>query len=183
MAKNKTNKKSRQLLILISIFIVFVIIYVLLLSSKSKLDSGSNYQAGVNYQNTTQSKEMVFTSKLGKFSIVVPEGFTAVGNYTDATLKSKDGEINVVRNGTNYDNLKDYINTFDSRRNIIITKVTPEKVDGYEAIAREELFVNTKKKEKSYYIYAANFVYIFSTDSEALYADLDQIALSFKYTP
>jgi cell division protein FtsB len=184
MAKNKTNKKIRRLLILISIFIVFVIIYFLLLANKFKQDI-SNYQTKVNYQNTTQNKETVFTSGLGKFSVVVPEGFTTGEKYTSTFIKGKGGEIMIDIVGTNYEDLNSYLDYHAKRNNLLIMHKQQVKIENNNAI--KAVLVSSSNNSiqyTAYFIYPTAWtIYTLSTDSEVLYADLDKIANSFRYLP
>ncbi len=124
----------------------------------------------------------VIESKYLNFSVELPPEFQTVDETNQITINSQSGKISVNRNGTNFDNLDDYVSDFDTKRNLIFSDVEKISDSPYESISRIVEFPDQGVKQKSYYIYINNWVYIFSTTSEDLYDELDQIARSFKYT-
>lgn len=131
--------------------------------------------------NTADRK--TYSSKVMKFAIDVPYQFRVEDTDVKLTLSVDTGQISIVRNGTNYDNLSDYLAEFDTRRNLTSSEINKISIDGKEAISRLVTFPEEGVRQKSYYIYADSWVYVLSTSSEALFSDLDQIAQSFRYTP
>lgn len=134
------------------------------------------------YLNKREAGPTVFESKYLNFSVDLLPGFQAADETTQITIDSQGGQINVSRNGTNYDSLDSYISDFDTKRNLIASDVEKITINDYESMSRMVEFPDQSVKQKSYYIYINNWVYIISTFSEGLYDDLDQIAKSFKYT-
>lgn len=159
-AKNKNSKLFIVLLlvILVGITIIFVFNYVIKGSSK------------IYHSNDLQ------------FTIMVPFSFSVNDNSVQVDLVSSQGEISIVRNGTNYPDLKSYIVDFDSKRKLTSSNASYLSVNSDDALSRIVDYPDQKIKQKVYMIYVDNAVYIFSTDSPDLYDELDQIAKSFRYT-
>ena len=124
-----------------------------------------------------------FQSKNLHFSIQVSPNFQIKDDDTSVDLVSSDGQISIVRNGTNFNDLNSYISNFDSKRKLVSSNIKKVTINGFEALSRIVKFTEEGVEQKSYYIYINNNVYILSTTSESLYDDLDQIANSFQYTP
>lgn len=109
------------------------------------------------------------------FSVTLPFDVKVEEDSSVVRLVYKEGEILIARNGTEFDSLSDYlsdpllgsVDAVNSRSLII---------DSYEAIVEE--YVNSL----AYFILTPNVVYSFSTDSPALYDELDAVAQSFRYT-
>jgi hypothetical protein len=184
MAKGKVSKKNRRLLVLLGILVLCLVVYALVQSNQLRQINNYSYQTKINYQKTAESTDRVIISKFGHFSVVVPEGFSGVAQYTDAVLKSKDGEIIIGRNGTNFDEVNAYINDLALKNKINILKKKDLSINGLSGVrAVIEYPISKSKSKMAYFIYTDNQVYTLSTDSEALYADLDKIANSFRYLP
>lgn len=123
-----------------------------------------------------------FDSKYLQFSVNLPNGFQATDETSRIVINSDDGQVTVTRNGTQYNDLESYMLDYDSKRKLISTDENSIIIDGYRALSRLVEFPDQNAKQKSYYVYIDNWVYIFSTSSEELYDDLDEIAHSFRYT-
>jgi len=124
-----------------------------------------------------------FQSRTMKFMIQVPDAFELKDNITDVDLKTPLGKITIVKNGTNFNNLRTYIADFDSKRKLEVNENKWETINDNEALSRLVHFIDSDVKQKSYYIYSNYNVFIISTTSESLYSDLNQIAQSFRYIP
>lgn len=133
-----------------------------------------------NTSTTTKSNDTtIYTSKVLKLTIDVPEGYSVDQGFATITLKRTEpiNEIDLFRIGTNFDNLDDYLAdiakenklTIENKENITINNLPAIKVD-----------VNSKI---NYLIYNANFVYSLETKYPEFSSDLDQIARSFRYAP
>ena len=118
-----------------------------------------------------------------RFSIRVPNEYLIkeASSYIDLYKSNK--KINISKNGTNFDNVKDYVKDFDSKRTIIVESEKKLDIKNYYWLVRVEYFPNLQIREKVYLIYLDHGVYTFSTQSSDLYNDLDQIVQSFKYLP
>lgn len=133
---------------------------------------------------TSQPTELkTFKSQNLDFEIQIPQKFTPKDDVLSTELESPLGKITIIRNGTNFDNLQDYIRDFDSRRKLTSFDVKETIINGLDSLSRTVNFTQENVQQKSYYIYVENLVYILSTNSKSLYNDLDQIAQSFRYTP
>lgn len=127
-------------------------------------------------------KKYIFSNL--NFSVEVPEGFKAQDTGITVIFSGMNGKIEVARNGTQFNTLDDYLLNSDNKSNIIVQEERVEKISNYETVQRiEGQGDKSKPKYKIYFIFVRSFVYTLSTDSEALYDDLDQIARSFRYTP
>lgn len=135
-------------------------------------------------QSSLEDKQpKIYFAKNMKFSIEIPSDFVTEEASISVSLTSKEGVIEIIKNGTNYNSLQDYIEDFDTKRSLSVVESRKMQIDSHEALSRTIRFANNNINQKSYYIYVNYNVYIFSTSSEALYDDLDQIVQSFRYTP
>lgn len=118
-----------------------------------------------------------FQSKNLKFSIVVPANFQVEEKFTRVTITAPDGLIYITRSGTNFSNLDDYLYDLENKNHF--------NLKNRQKFSRDSLTIISgfKDKEKEYFIFVDNWVYLLSTSSESLFDDLDQIAQSFKYIP
>lgn len=167
--------KNQKNLILFAIIIIFVLVGAL---AYSKSDILNSLFVAQNESQPTKT----FESKYLKFKIDLPYGFQATDETSRITINSNQGQMSITRNGTNYSKLEDYISDFDSKRKLTASEAKNVLIDGHEALYRNVEYPDQSFKQKSYYIFVGNAVYIFSTSSEAFYDELDQIAQSFKYT-
>lgn len=162
----KINKvKSNKSLFLAAIIVVLIVFGVLISQSRSEKTKAF------------QSSEVM------DFSISVPADFEVSERFGSVTVDAdKKGKIAINRNGTQFKDLGSYIANFDSMRKLTSSDTKKFTVDGHDTLARTVKFPDQNYSQRSYYLYIDNVVYIFSTSSEELYDELDQIAKSFKYT-
>jgi len=112
------------------------------------------------------------------FTIQVPANYAVEEKLGGVKIISNNNsEITIGFNSTNYDNLKDYYNNSPNRFNDRVKQKNDLEINGLQGI--KSLF----EDHVTYFIYTKNRVYIISTSFSSLYSDLDQIALSFRYTP
>lgn len=131
--------------------------------------------------NITELSTSDYISTNMNFLISYPVFFELNDNGTLVILTNDEGVIEIIRNGTDGESLTEYLNTFDSRRNIEISSQNTTTINNEDVIVREEFFPNSNKEQKAFYISANNAIYILSTTSPELYDELDQVAQSFRY--
>lgn len=169
------KKQNQNLLLIIAIaLIVGVVLFY------TKIAGSTSFPPS----QVTEKQTKTFQSENLKFSLNLPAGFTAKDEPSRITIDSDKGKIYVNRNGTQHEDLDNYLKEFDQQTKLNITADEKLTINNYQA--RSRIFKNTdvtKGQEKIYFIYADNFVYKISTTSESLFDDLDQIAQSFQYTP
>jgi len=133
------------------------------------------------------TKLKTFKSSSLDFTVQLPEKYEIEEGVTFVDIKLGKDIISGVRNfdPIGEGSLEKYLEYADDKNEIISTS---EKnylnIKGHPAMSRKEIRGGVNKK--AYYIYVSNtdkIVYVFSTKSESLYGDLDQIAQSFRYTP
>jgi len=121
------------------------------------------------------------TLKVMGFTVQLPRDYGVEGESPYVKFKRGENFIAVVRNGSVFDSLDEDLADYDAKNKIESTSDKKKlEINGYQAISRLEL---RDVLQKAYYIYVGDYVYIFSTKSEKLYSDLDQVAQSFRYTP
>lgn len=130
-----------------------------------------------------RTPERSYTSDSFQMAIMVPEGFNIEDDFPLFAVKEGNRRVEVVRNGTNFQNLEEYIKDFDKKRNVREVKREEKALANYPQLARELSYGDSSEVQKSIYIYVDNSVYIFSTTDKSLYHVLDQIVQSFKYEP
>lgn len=163
--KNAINIKNFWLLSLI-ILIAVVLAWVF---------TQPNLQKPTNYENYSEdnSSSTDFESRYLDFTIELPPSFQTEDETSRITINSDKGQIIVNREGTQFKNLADYLNDFDQLTTLNIISENKSVTDGDESIAR--LFESTDVtggKEKIYFIYKPNVVYLISTTEPELYDDL-----------
>lgn len=177
--KSKKIQKNNSLTFLL--IVLTGLLAILLVAVYLNMLSSNFYNQSQTTSNSNETK--IYRSRDLKFSIKVPTSFNIKSSNTGVDLVGIDGSIEIVRNSTNSNNLSDYIEIFDARRNIIGSEVKKTVIDGSETMFRIAELPEESVKKKSYYIYVDYSVYILSTSSDALFDDLDEIAQSFRYTP
>lgn len=118
-----------------------------------------------------------------RFSIKLPQNFDKVIGVQNVNLMTTGGRITVGRTATDSDTLTDYLNRFDSQKNVDVKDEKTLQIDGYDAVTRLEYYRASGLEEKVYDIFVNGWVYSFTTSDKALYNDLDRIATTFTYLP
>lgn len=140
--------------------------------------SDLSVQASPNNKTDFVSKEMDFSIK-NNANLVVKEYANSIDLY------SGNEKINISRIATNFLELKEYLNDFDSKRKLKIEGEKVLEIGNLNVIERFELFeVGPIKEQKIIYILTKDgWVYTISSSSKSLYPFLDQIVQSFEYKP
>jgi len=175
MTKGLTKKRNYFIILLASVLVVILAVLIgVRESSKVTIRPTPTPQGG-------NLKE--YKSDILDFTVRVPNNFSVQEKSSSVEIISSGGSLYVDRNGTNFENLKDYINDLDRRNNK--SKISVERsliIDGYEGQVR---LINGDSGDfqKEYMIFVDGIVYVIFTNKEPLFNDLDQIAQSFRYTP
>jgi len=169
MTKHKQSNKSKLFLLTIIIFSFFVIFV-------AAKNFRSNY---INIPQINPTKDNnLYNSSSQKFSVSIPSKFTIEDTYNLMILKNNIGTITVSSVGTNFESLDEYLIDLSIKNNFSLDNQERLTINSLPAI---KLKIGSRL---DYFIYGTEWtVYTLSTDSEALYDDLDQIVRSFKYTP
>jgi len=143
----------------------------------------SRLNLGTNTKETKDYKFRKFQSQLLDFTVEIPVDYESKERFTLVEFKKANLTIGVDRNDASaYGGLDAFLLDFDEKNNIRdILHRRELEINGYPAIERVEMRGGSNSKQ--YYIYVDDWVYVFSTTSEELYDDLDQIVKSFRYTP
>lgn len=170
------KKQIQILVILVLVILTGVIIYFRYLPKENKPNTPV-----VNKQSNTP-KYKTFKSEVINISIQLPQDYLIEEKLTHVELKKGNNSIGLDRNAHAFRTLKEYLDDADEKDKLEFTRVINEfEINSFPAVIRDELRGGVKVR--MYYIFTPDWVYIFSTDSESLYPDLDQIAKSFRYTP
>ena len=166
---------SKHKLILLIFFIVIVLLYFKYYDSSTINDALNQTNQSIKVQN--------FHSLYWPFSFELPSDYKFKEELTYIDLYKGGKKINISRNGTNFDNVIDFVKDFDSKRTIVVESEKQQTTNNHRWIVRMEYLPNLQIKEKVYLIYLDHNIYTFSSSSTELYNDLDQIVRSFKYLP
>lgn len=186
------NQSGRIVLVLILILLVAgTLFYFFFPSLKKDIDYIEQAPDLTTQQPPTISQDSNESSNQAKtyfsenfdFNITPPIGFRIEDNFPILTLNDGTNKIEIVRNGTNFDNLERYIQDFDSKRKIQIISSQQKNINNYPVLERIIGYEDQKGQQKSIYLYVDNYVYIFTTKKDSLYPVLDQIVQSFEYKP
>lgn len=171
MKKKRLTSNIKSPALIIFLFLGFLAVFYIFFSNITN-----------QYQVSRNNESRVYESEYLKFTLNLPIAYQVADETSRITLNSKKGKLTIVRNGTQFNSINEYLNDFDLKRNLEIIKDQNLKINGYDSRSRELLFSDQNIKQKSIYIYVDSWVYVLSTSSEELYDELDQIAKSFKYT-
>ena len=125
----------------------------------------------------TKQLSKTFESKVMKFKITVSPEITVQENLGQVVISSSSGKLYVDRNGTNFSNLKDYINDLSIKNKANLQDLR------YYTINNTEAASGLIGSEKNILLYSDGSVYLFTTNFPNLYPLLDQIVQTFKYLP
>ena len=174
MTKAKNNKKNIYIGIIIAIISLVILFRFAYIQKDSPFDSfNSNYSMSKNYTFSTL-----------KFSINVPNDYRIDDKSISINLIKGKNEINIGRNGTNHQNIDNYLNDLGSKNKIVFVDRENLTIGNYDAIKTIIKHpISGDPDNLTYFIYKDYFIYRFSTSNKELFDDLDQIARSFRYTP
>lgn len=175
MIKNLHYNKRILILTFLSVALIVGIVLILL-KEQSKTYTNSTTGTG-----TPKASQRLFSSKSLDFSVELPKGFEVEEKFTTVVLKSSDGEILISRAGSNFDNIDDYLADLTVRNKLRFREKKKLTINDLEAIRGK--FTEEGREEIIFFIYVEDRVFSISTTSNPLFDDLDQIALSFHYTP
>lgn len=169
------NRKILLAFFLIIVLAVFVYWFGL---------NGSNKSILLNQTPTPTSSELkTFISTNLDFTLQLPQNFETEERFTLVEFKKASLTIGIDRNdASTYGSVKAFLTDFDEKNNVKeISFMDDLVINSYPSVVRNEK--RGGKVNKMYYVYVDDWVYVFSTDAEELYDDLDQIVRSFRYTP
>lgn len=133
---------------------------------------------------TQTSQPKTHRSEVLKFTITVPSQFSIKDEKIRVIISNLEGDMIISRNGTQFDSLEEYIKDFDIKHKTTPSNEQKISVGNFSAVSRVIKYPGSNPSgDKIYLVYTGDAVYQFSTSSESLYPDLDQIAQTFKYTP
>ena len=178
--KKKNSKISLTLIIIILISFIILVYYI--------TRQVNNYQP-VSYDQptpaTTINQEFKEYKSLSmQMTIVVSARFQIQDQAIRLILSKNGGVIIVDKEGTQFTDLDSYLKDLDSKNRVRVIDQSNLQINGYAAKTRIVNYPGGPRDgEKTYVILVGSRIYSFSTGSESLYPDLDQIAQSFHYTP
>lgn len=171
-------------IILAIIAVVFIFAAVGYLASRQLINKKPQQTLQIQTPTPTSQPLKTFKSNsVMKFSIRIPEDFSIEEKFTRVKLNKNEEDIYIEKVGTNFSNVEDYLADLHKSNKTQILSQETKKIGSYIAILETIKSPNKNAIEKVYSIYVDNFIYTFSTSSESLYDDLDQIAQSFRYIP
>lgn len=171
--KRLTNNLNYPLIALV-VFCLVAIVYIII---KSNGGQNVSYQTP-SYIPTQTKQPRIYTSKAMKFSINTPIDFKIEERFFRVTLSKTEGNIYIERSGTNFDNIDDYLNDLDKRNNSVTQNKEKIYINNLSAIR------GMADNDRYYFIYVDKWIiFTLFTESNQLFADLDTIAQSFRYTP
>lgn len=124
-----------------------------------------------------------YHSEQFKYNFKYPGKFELDDKVLDVVLKNNDGEILIHQIGTNYKTIDGFLTSISTYNHFEVTNKENLVINNYPAVKYIAKFgISKDPDDQTYYIYPAPWtIFSFSTSSPALYADLDQVAKSFRY--
>ena len=171
MKKNTNIKTNHGFIILIA----FILLFGIILYAATNVNKTYTPQTNTLI-NTSDTK--TYSSESMKFSVGVPTKFKVNEKFFRVTLASNEGNIYIEKNGTNFDNIDDYVNELDTKNNSVTLDKERLSINSFPTIS------GMVGNQKYYFIYADNWtIFTLFSNSSSLFPVLDQIASSFRYTP
>lgn len=164
----------KKIIVLASAVLILIIVSVFVFKGIQK-QSTQNLIPTPTVPNT--SLKTFKSSSTMDFTIKVPLKYEIEEKAVSVVLSSTEGNILIGQNGTNFDNLQDYLQDLSKKNKFTLTGKVTTVINGMETT------VGKINNEKYYFIYAPDRVYSIYTSFKTLYSDLDQIAQSFRYSP
>lgn len=173
-------KQKGNVIIILVIIVILVAGIILSFKSKSPLTQSSPQPTATS--TSVQTKN--FQSKSLKFSIDIPPNLEVEERITNVIFKQATMELKIARNGTNFEELDDFLKDLATKNKMTISNKESLNINGLTAVKGTVKFPGGPTTgELTYYIKTDFAVYIISTANQPLFDDLDQIAQSFRYTP
>lgn len=177
------TRRSIVVILLIVVSLLFLGLYFFGKKSErtnSKLNSNAS-PSKINIDKDGGQRRTYVSSNLD-FKVQIPANFTTKEGLTYVDFSLDKSMIGTARTANSYDNLDKFLVFMDEKNdqtNVPLIK----KIDtsSYPIVVREEIRSGTVYR--MYYVFTGQWVYTFSTSSENLYDDLDQIVQTFQYTP
>lgn len=123
-----------------------------------------------------------FESSTLDFTVQLPEEYEVEQGITFVDFNKGVNSMGAGRAAHAFNSLSEFIVDIDEKNKTKdVEEIRELEINGYPSRIRNELRGGVKVR--MYYIFTNDWVYVFSTEAESLYSDLDQIAQSFRYTP
>ena len=161
----------KNTVILIILFSSLSVLY-LLYNGKHTTQLSQSISTNPNSNENTQS---YMAPGEQNYEIEIPLEATIEIGTSSTQVVVGENTIVIIRNGTNFTNLDNYLADLDMQNLKDVRSKEPFIIDGYNFVSRD------LGSAKQYYGYVEGWIYNFSTSSPELYDDLDQIAQSFRY--
>lgn len=178
-------KIKKQGILTIPIILTVVAILAIVVVAAYKVRNGSiGFPTTPPVESPKTQELKTFQSKAMKFNIQIPKQYQIEEKPTVVNVISQNNtKISISREGTNFKNLRDYLDDLDKQNKIKVLNKTEFTFNNYETFMRTEKYGDGNAQGKTYYIFIDNSVYTLSTSTPSLYPVLDQIAQSFRYIP
>lgn len=163
------HKNISWLAVLLVVFALFMYLKTL----KIYLNATTTYQAKEDMRLLPYENQR-YTSKFLKISFDVPGSFTVEEKHNDIILKNNQGQINLSRISTNYDNAYEYVQGLSLRNHYSMEWQEEYKND------KLDIMSGIINDNKTIFIYIDNRVFTLSAPVQ-MTRELDQIAQSFTY--
>src|SRR3989337_3905388 len=142
---------------------------------------GENYKFSKTPSSSGTETQKVHVSQRFKsrnldFEVQIPKDYEINEKLTFVELKFNQYLIDIIRNGTNFDLLEEYLENFDKTRKLKTEEQENELINNYQAVRRIETNLDSGVKEKVYYFFVDSWVYTLSTSSESFGAGNDFLA-------
>ena len=139
-----------------------------------------------------QYKTATPQTKLGRYessnlnsSIQIPSSFEVKEQVNRVILTREKKQIIVEKIYTNFDNIDGYLSDISEKNGLLILDKKTDSVNNLGRVKVKVRYPSDPSKAEVWYLFypLKGTIYTISTDSEALYDELDQIAQSFRYIP
>lgn len=178
-----TNQSGRVFLLILLVGILGLGIYSLV----SKGEQQDKQAASEPTNRISKNDDLLeayedYMSEALRIKFKIPKNAQVEEKSTILLISLNSGEISITRNGTNYENPKDYYDDLKEKNKLSPLSYHEGSKDNYNYVVTTDEATKDSVK-KTYYIYKDDKVFAISANDKTLYPVLDQLVQSFEYTP
>lgn len=175
-------EKRLTLLILVSLSLMLTGIYLARLTQKTNsLKKSVSSTQKIPPTQAVNPQPKIFKSKNLDFTVSVPNEFVIREAVDYVEFSKGKNSIKAERRSHKFNTIDEFISSTKKNETKDTTEIKKLEINGFPTRIKDE--IKESKTIRIYYIFTPNWVYSFSTNSESLYTDIDQITQSFQYIP
>src|SRR3989344_6308603 len=168
MAKRQKKRTISIAILVLGVITGIILWYIQIKPAIAPINVAKRSSNALNSQGIKD-----YRSKNLKFLIRIHKEFQVEEKFTRIVLSNSIGEIVISRNGTNFDNLENYLQDLHQKNRVEFIDKETFIVNGLNSVSGKIKSLNASRQfELIYFVYVDNWVHVFSTSSDTLFSDL-----------